>query len=259
VSREDQRDDECFPKCSVRGSQPPARLVLGIDKVPAATRLGIYGGAYGSRLEEALANNFRYSRNCWARVNSTHWRRPTVRAHESPFFSIRYYGGHLAGFLATDAQYAGAPVLAELAQWEWALGCAFDAADATPLTHEALARIQPQQWAQLRFGWHPSAHRLLLHWNAPQLWQAVTEDSARPEASFSAAAVAWLVWRQDLTTYFRSLPKSEAAVLDAARKGWPFGELCTLLCAEVGDAEAPMQAATLLRGWIGSGLITSAD
>jgi len=47
-------------------------------------------------------------------------------------------------------------------------------------------------------------------------------------------------------------------VLDAARSGWPFGELCTLLCEELGDEEAPAQAAALLRTWIGSGLIVSA-
>jgi hypothetical protein len=47
-------------------------------------------------------------------------------------------------------------------------------------------------------------------------------------------------------------------VLDAARSGWPFGELCELLCDELGDEQAPLQAATLLRGWIASGLIVSA-
>jgi hypothetical protein len=47
-------------------------------------------------------------------------------------------------------------------------------------------------------------------------------------------------------------------VLDAARSGWPFGELCELLCDEVGEPEAPAQAAALLRGWVQSGLIVSA-
>ena len=47
-------------------------------------------------------------------------------------------------------------------------------------------------------------------------------------------------------------------MLDAARSGWPFGELCALLCEELGESEAPAQAAALLRGWIGSGLIVSA-
>ena len=48
-------------------------------------------------------------------------------------------------------------------------------------------------------------------------------------------------------------------MLDAARSGWPFGELCALLCEQVGEAQAPLQAATLLRGWVAAGLIIQAD
>ena len=93
----------------------------------------------------------------------------------------------------------------------------------------------------------------------PQIWQAVTEERDPPAVSFSQEAQPWLAWRQELTTYFRSLPTTESAVLDAARRGWPFGELCTLLCEELGEAQAPLQAATLLRGWVAAGLITRAD
>jgi len=134
----------------------------------------------------------------------------------------------------------------------------FDAADAAPLGHEALAGVAPRRWAQLRFQWHPSVQRLTLWWNVPQLWQALTDHGARPPASLAAAPVQWLLWREQLTTYFRSLPETEAAALDAARGGWPFAEVCELLCDELGDSEAPAQAAALLRGWIGSGLIVSA-
>ena len=71
-----------------------------------------------------------------------------VTAHDSPYFSIRYYGDALPQYLATHEEYAAAPVLAELAQWEWAMTSVFDAADAAPLGHAALERISPPQWAQ---------------------------------------------------------------------------------------------------------------
>lgn len=115
-----------------------------------------------------------------------------------------------------------------------------------------------KQWAQLRFTFHPSLQRLTLWWNVPQLWQALTEDTARPAASLAAEPLEWLLWRQDLSSYFRSLPQTEAAALDGALRGWPFGELCELLCTELGEAAAPAPAATLLRGWVASGLIVSA-
>jgi hypothetical protein len=232
--------------------------VVGTARVPVATRLGIYGGAYRGRLAEALAHNFPALAKLAGETDFHRLASDYIGTHDSPFFSIRYYGEALPQFLATHEDYTAAPVLAELAQWEWAMGSVFDAADATPLAHEALAGMPPQQWAQLRFSWHPSVQRLALRWNVPQLWQALTTETERPELSLLAAPVQWLLWREELTTYFRSLPKAEAAALDAARSGWPFGELCELLCAELGESEAPAQAAALLRGWIASGLIVSA-
>jgi hypothetical protein len=74
----------------------------------------------------------------------------------------------------------------------------------------------------------------------------------------AAQGVEWLVWRRELSTYYRSLSASEAQALDAARRGWPFGELCELLCDAVGESAAALEAATLLRGWVDSGLISAA-
>jgi hypothetical protein len=226
--------------------------------VPVTTRLGIYAGAYRSRLAEALQSNYPVLAKLLGASDFDALASEYIAAHDSPFFSIRYYGDGLAKFLATREDYAAAPVLAELAQWEWAMTTVFDAADAPALRAEELGRIPPQRWAQLRLRWHPSVQRLTLWWNVPQLWQALSEDRERPEMALAASAVEWLLWRENLTTYFRSLAGTEANVLDAARSGWPFGELCTLLCEELGDSEAPAQAAVLLRTWIGSGLIISA-
>jgi hypothetical protein len=243
-----------FQDYLLRGAAAIDEHVLGSARVPLATRLGIYAGAYRGRLAEALAGNY----PALARLLDADFEplaSEYVRSHDSPFFSIRYYGDDLARFLASHEAYSGAPLLAELARWEWAMTSAFDAADAVPLTAEALGSVAAERWAQLRFQWHPSVTRLPLHWNAPQIWQALTAEVPRPAAAFAAEPTEWLLWRQELTTYFRSLAATEAAALDAARSGWPFGELCELLCKQVGDAQAPAQAATFLRGWIGAGLI----
>lgn len=243
-----------FQDYLLRGTGPIEAHVLGSARVPLATRLGIYAGAYRGRLAEALAGNY----PALARLLDADFEplaSEYVRSHDSPFFSIRYYGDDLPRFLASHEAYSGAPLLAELARWEWAMTSAFDAADAAPLTPEALGSVAAERWAQLRFHWHPSVTRLPLHWNAPQIWQALTAEAQRPAAAFAAEPTEWLLWRQELTTYFRSLSATEAAALDAARSGWPFGELCELLCEQVGETQAPAQAATFLRGWIGAGLI----
>jgi hypothetical protein len=249
---------EDFQDYLLHGTSAIEGHVLGSTRVPVATRLGIYGGAYGSRLAEALAGNYPVLAQLCGESEFATLAARYVQGHESAFFSIRYYGDQLPQFLATHEEYAGAAVLAELARWEWTMTVVFDAGDAVPLDPQALTQVAPQEWAQLRFGWHPSVQRLGLEWNAPQIWQAVNAGEDPPPTTLHPEPVQWLLWRQNLSTYFRSLDASEAAVLDAARAGWPFGELCELLCTQLGVEAAPTQAATLLRGWLAAGLIVSA-
>jgi hypothetical protein len=247
-----------FQDYLLRGSEAVRTHVLGTARVPVETRLGIYAGAYGSRLVDALRSNYPALAALLGEADFEALGADYVRTHDSPFFSIRNYGDVLPEFLAQQAAYAEVPVLAELARWEWALGAVFDAADATPLTSAALARIAPAEWAQLIFDWHPSVRRIALAWNVPQLWQALSGGAERPELALLPESIEWLAWRRELRTHFRSLSKSEAAVLDAARAGGCFGELCEQLQAELGERAAAAQAAALLRAWVDAGLIVAA-
>jgi hypothetical protein len=229
--------------------------VVGTSRVPVATRLAIYGDGYASRLIEALEANY----PALAKLLGADFitlGTAYVRAHDSRFRSVRYYGADLAAFLAAQPEYARAPVLAELARWEWAMTEAFDAADAAPLDTGALARVAPEQWAHLRFTFHPALRRLALFWNVPPLWKAHTNDTERPQLSMSEEAGEWLLWREDLRTFFRSLQKPEAQALDAARDGATFGELCEGLANHFPENEVPMRAAGYLRQWVDSGIVT---
>ena len=247
-----------FQEYLLRGAAALEQQVRGSERVPVATRLQIYGGAYRSRLAEALGNNYPALATLLGEADFATLANDYVREHDSEFFSIRYYGEALAQFLARHENYVAAPVLAELARWEWAMSGVFDAADAASVSHAALAQLPPQQWAQLRFTFHPSLARLALCWNVPQLWQALTTEAERPGVAVAAKPQQWLLWRHELNTYYRSLDDNEAAALDAARSGWPFGELCELLCDALGEQAAAAQAATLLRGWVDCGLISQA-
>jgi len=244
-----------FQQYLLRGDPRIEKHVVGTERVPVATRLQIYGGGYGARLIEALETNFPVLAQLLGEGDFADLAAAYIRSHDSTFASIRYYGGALAEFLARDREYAQIPVLAELARWEWVMTETFDAADAPTLEASALAGVAPEEWAELRFEWHPSLRRLSLEWNVPQIWNALTRQAQRPEPRLAAEAEQWLLWRKDLEIFFRSLAPSEAAALDAARTGSSFGELCELLCTWVDEAAAAAQAAGLLREWLQSGLI----
>ncbi len=249
------RVQDDFQRYLLQGDAGIEAHVVGTARVPVATRLGIYGGAYGARLTEALQINFPALAQLLGEGDFEELAAAYVRAHDSCFASIRYYGHELPAFLIREPAYAEVPLLAELARWEWAMTETFDAADAQPLGAEAMAQVPPEEWAELRFEWHPSVRRLQLLWNVPQLWKAITKETERPEPSVSAEAGQWLLWRRDLEIYFRSLQPSEADALDAARAGSTFGELCDGLCQSEGEAAAPAKAAGFLRDWLQSGLI----
>jgi hypothetical protein len=247
-----------FQEYLLRGSSAIEAEVLGSARVPVATRLGIYAGAYGARLIDALRVSYPALAELLGEEDFEALGAAYVRAHDSPFFSIRHYGDALEAFLGAYPDTAEVALLGELARWEWTLCAVFDAADAEPLDAAALARVAPGEWAALRFAFHPSVRRLALEWNAPQLWKALTDGEERPQLRVVAEPVEWLLWRQDLKSYFRSLEPSEAMALDAARAGATFGELCERLAAVHGAERAPGEAAALLSGWVAAGLLVAA-
>ena len=246
---------DAFQRFLLAGDPDIGSHVVGTQRVPVETRLGIYGDGYRSRLIEVLQTSFPVLANLLGEADFHELAAKYVNTHESTFFSVRYYGDELADFLASDAEYAKAPLLAELARWEWAMAAAFDAADAEPIDIAALAQVAPEEWAELRFGWSPSVQVLELEWNAPQLWKAVTEETERPDPSLNPKPASWLIWRRDLQIYFRPLGEEEAAVIAAARAGQSFGELCVRLCEHLDENEASLHAAGFLRGWVQAGLI----
>jgi hypothetical protein len=246
-----------FQEYLLRGSRAIEARVIGSERVPIEIRLGIYAGAYGSRLVDALRSNYPALAELLGEDDFQALGSRYVGSHDSAHFSIRYYGEALAEFLATDAAYAEVPLLAELARWEWALTEVFDAADAEPVGPQTLATLAPDDWAALRFLCHPSVRRLALSWNAPQLWKSLTAGGERPALQVLAEPLEWLVWRRDLQTWFRSLEPTEARAFDALRSGRSFGELCELLAEAQGAAAAPATAATLLNGWLTGGLLVA--
>ncbi len=244
-----------FQSYLLRGAADIERSVVGTTRVPIATRLAIYGDAYRLRLIETLQSHYPALLALLGEEEFAALANAYVQAHDSTFASIRYYGAALAALLAAAPRYAARPWMAELARFEWAMTEVFDAADAAPITAQALSEVAPQEWAQLGFGFDPSVRCLELTWNAPSLWRALTDAKEPPAPAAQPEPVAWLLWRRDLQIYFRPLPALENRALAQARAGRSFGALCDELATALDANEAPPRAAALLREWVESGLI----
>ena len=239
----------------LRGDAAIVEAIVDAPPLPTLERLGIYRNGYRVRLIEALDDTYPKLHAVLGDEIFLTLGEEFVAAHPSVHRSIRWYGGEIAQFLGQRSPYAEQPILAELALLEWMLAEVFDSADAEPLPRTAFFAIDPSDWSELRFKFHPSLRRLHLQWNAAAVWQAMNRDEAPPDPECAEHPVPWLLWRQDLQNYFRSMAADEAAALDAALGGGSFGEICTALGDWLPDEEIPLRAAGLLGLWADSGII----
>lgn len=233
-----------------RTATPPRALLKLIADEPkqAAQRAGIYHTAYRLRLDEVLANDYpvlaAVAGETFADIAERY-----RRAHPSRHPSARWYGRHLPAMLGDSAH-------GDLARLEWALGGAFDAADADAVVIEDLAGLPADAWAGLGFAFDPSLRLLslkaelaaLLAAESPQQHGAIER---RPEAAD------WLVWRHRRQTRWRVLPEDEAACLRSTRAGASFEALCEQLCRWHPPEHVAQRAAGLLKRWIVDGLVAS--
>lgn len=230
------------------------RHVLDVGTVGAVERLGIYAEGYRLRLIEALETDYGAVKAAAGEARFDALARGFIAAHPSRNPNLRWYGAGFAAYLREAAPHR--PVLAELAQFEWTIGLAFDAADAPVITFEDLARVSPELWASLSFRLHPAVHRLSLSTNAPALW-AATDEGRKVRSRRADSPVTWAVWRRELMPRYRALPADESWALAAVQRGRNFAQLCAGLCRWTPQEQAPMRAAVLLKTWVSEGMVSA--
>ncbi len=227
------------------------------DALDADTRLRIYADAYRLRLLEALETDFVALRAALGCEEFDRMGRAYIEAYPSDHYSVRYFGRHLSRFLAETDPYREQPVLADIARFEWAMTDAFDAPDAEVATVADMAAVPPQDWPGLHFTLHPSLQRIELQWNASAIWHAADKEEPLPQPEQTKYPVGWMVWRQGLQIYFRSLSVDQSWMLDALRAGQSFAEICEGLTEWIDAQHVALHAAGLLKHWLEDGLISA--
>jgi hypothetical protein len=223
--------------------------------LPAQARLAIYRHAYRIRLIDALDDTYSALHKLLGDETFESLAELFIAAHPSVHRSIRWYGRELADFLTECPPFAEQPILSEVARFDWTLAEVFDAADAVPLDRAALKAIDPDVWEELKFRFHPSLRRLEFKWNTVAVWQAVSDDAVPPDPELGLEPMRWLLWRQNLKNYFRSLDAIESAALQAALSGSPFADICSSMTAWLPEEQIPLRAASLIGTWVDSGII----
>jgi hypothetical protein len=231
-------------------------IMSNFDELAASGKAGgcsIYARAYRLRLRDALAHNYALLQTHLGTETFATLAEAYLDAQPSTHVSVRAFGAQLPQWL--NSHRAQESWLAEFAEFEWALAGAFDAVDEPWVTIEALAHIDPNQWAQLTFRFARHVERLTFRTNAAAMYANAAREAPVASAAVGTAPREWLIWRKALAAQYRSMTELEACALDALRTGQTFSEACELMF-EIGTGTAvPMQAAAFLKRWVTDELI----
>lgn len=239
-----------------RASEAPLWVSAG-GRAEPAIQISVYSYAYRARLLEVMTKDFSA---CYQAIGDDDFEELVhayIQAHPSIYFNIRDFGGHFAEFIAQHPMHERWPWLTELAEFEWMLYSAFDAANAPVLTEQTLAEIDPACWPQLHFTVHPSLRALKVNWNIPEMLKILKSDTPDDVQVMSQPESSWLIWRDDLITRFRSMLPDEEHALACLHAGGDFDEICSVLMDFHADTEVPLRAATLLKTWLSQGLLSN--
>lgn len=248
---------ERFQQHVTSGDKAVIEEITGPDDAYRQARLGIYYSAYRLRLTAALAVDYPALKAFLGDSGFDDMAAAYIDTCPSTVRNLRWFGDAMASFLRNDTKYSQQSVLAELAEFEWAQGLAFDAADAPQTSFEQIASVAPPDWPELRFIAHPSLQLVASHWNVIAIWHAHRDQQEMPSPSRREQADTIAVWRKDYKTYFRTLDRDEAWLWRTFADGTGFGEACANFTAMTGkeDADAAQRAAGLLRNWVDEGWI----
>ena len=246
-----------FQNYVLHGDSDILHAVVDGPRLDAQGRLDVYANGYRLRLIEVIDADYPALHVLAGDDLFDRLARAYIAAHPSAFPNARWFGLHLPDFLACNADFGSQPVLAEMATFEWAMGLAFDSMDDPVLAIAELADLPNEAWSTIGFNLRSAVKRIELAWNVPAFWRAVTREEDPPFLEQSPESAPWIVWRRELTTYFRSLEPDEAAALDLIADNGNFADMCETLCNWHEAEEVPVLAMTLLKRWIEEGLISS--
>jgi hypothetical protein len=231
-------------------------------EIGAARRLGIYHHAYRARLLETMRDTFGHTLRYLGDEWFDHLALAFIECTPSASSNLRWYGQGwpqwLADQLSEDSAMGAHPEVPELADLDWALRRAFDAADAPVLSMSHLAAMPPEAWATAVLPAQPSLQMLTLRCNTLSLWHALDDDAEVPQAEALPEPMAVLVWRCDERPHFRSMTPMEAYAMGLLTQGQSFADMCASMAAQFTDEDTTPVAGALLRRWVEEGALAFA-
>lgn len=196
----------------------------------SSTRLGVYRNNIFVVLGNTLTSVYPALEKLIGRSSFRFAADHYIRQYPSISGDLTYYGEHFAEFLETFEPAAKLIHLHDLARLEWAYHRAYYAASHAPLDLQKLQTVAPEQYEQLKFRLHPSAHLIASEYPLLKIWQAHRADY-EGEKSFDLnpnqdSVCLLIIRREDYGLGIEALEAGEFALLQALTDNIDFATAC---------------------------------
>ena len=145
---------------------------------PAGSRFSVYRNNVAVSLTEALELSFPAIVKLLGDENFKGLAGIFLRKHPPETPIMMQYGAAFPDFLARVEALSHIGYLADVARLEQAVRSAYHAADAEPVTTDALQSVDPEQLGDVRFDLAPSLRLVRSPWPIHQIWAYNLEDGA---------------------------------------------------------------------------------
>ncbi|MGJ0452826.1 MAG: HvfC/BufC N-terminal domain-containing protein [Methylocystis sp.] len=216
-------DQGAFVRALLEPEQPPPKGVETPGGFPPERRFAVYRNNMCVGLVDALAERFpiclqlvgdeffRAMAQCYARE----------RLPRTPM--LFEYGDAFATFVSEFEPARELPYLPDVARLEYAVGAAYHAADAAPLSLDFLRALPLDRLESATAALHPSTHVIASKHPIVSIWRRHMSDEKMKPLELDRGEEA-LVVRPELAISVSTLPAGGSAFVDALRRGGTFGE-----------------------------------
>jgi hypothetical protein len=220
--------------------------VIDADGLAPERRLAIYRNNTLASLRGLLKRTFPATRHLLGAERFAGVALDFVRTAPPERPQLAVYGAAFPGFLEHRAEASAVAYATDVARLEWAREEAYYAADAPPLTAEAVSDIPIERYPELRFSLHPSARLVRSAGPVHALWQAARTGQAGELRAGTPDEVPEqvLVVRPEMTVVTRPIGAADLVLLEALGSGLPLAEAAAR--AQAVEAEFDLQGAFAL-------------
>ncbi|MBI3388142.1 MAG: putative DNA-binding domain-containing protein [Deltaproteobacteria bacterium] len=193
--------------------EAPALALAAVPRGTITERLHVYLDGYPARLHDALVETFPAVAHMIGHGAMTHLTRRYLGALSLESYNLNDAGAELPAFLRADELTTQLPFLADLAELEWDIACAFHAHDESPLDPSVLTSWTLDDWEGARLRFQPSVALVCSPWPIRELWEARETPIEAIALDVHDRPDRVLVYRTGLAECCESVDSAEAAAL----------------------------------------------